>query len=173
LCNALLFFHLIDELFEIFLSHFHNNVGVHLDESSVAVPSPARVARSLCQSLNNFFVQTKVEDCVHHTRHGRSRTRTNRNEKRICLVSKFLSCDSFQFLDGFHDLSHDLIVDLSAILVVLCTSLCCDCESLRYREPKTCHLREVGTFSTKKVSHCSVTFREHINPFCCHVPMTS
>ena len=37
--DALLFLHLVDELFKIFLADFHNYIGIHLNESSVAVPS--------------------------------------------------------------------------------------------------------------------------------------
>ena len=38
LLNAFLFLHLIDKLLEVLLSNLHNNVGVHLNKSSVAVP---------------------------------------------------------------------------------------------------------------------------------------
>ena len=31
---------------------------------------------------------------------------------------------------------------------------------------KVCHFSKVGTFTTQKVSHISVTFCKHVNPFC-------
>ena len=40
LSNALFFLHLVDKLFKVLLADFHNDVREHLDESSVAVPSP-------------------------------------------------------------------------------------------------------------------------------------
>ena len=69
LLNALLSLHLVDKLFKILLTNFHNYVRIHLNESSVAVPSPSWVIRLSSDSLNNFFVKTEVKDCIHHTRH--------------------------------------------------------------------------------------------------------
>ena len=36
LLNTLLLFHCIDQLLEVLLTYFHNNVGIHLDKSSIA-----------------------------------------------------------------------------------------------------------------------------------------
>jgi len=58
LLNAFFSFHLVDELFKVFLSDFHNNIGEHLDKSSVAVPSPTWIAGLLSQNLYYFFIQT-------------------------------------------------------------------------------------------------------------------
>ena len=163
---AFFFFHLVDEFFEIFLADFHNNVGIHLDKSSVAVPCPARIAGCCSKCLYYFFIQTKVQDGIHHTRHRSSCTGTNGYKQRIFLISELLSCDLFQLCHSLHDLSHDLIVDLSAILIVLSTSFCCYSESLRNRQAQACHLSQVGTLATEKVSHVRITFGEHIHPFC-------
>ena len=57
---SLLSLHLIDQLFKILLSNFHNNVGKHLDESSVAVPCPARITGLCSQNLYYFLIQTQV-----------------------------------------------------------------------------------------------------------------
>ena len=67
--NALFFLHLIDELLKILLSDFHNYVREHLDESSVAVPSPTGVAGLLCNYVYNVLVKTEVENGIHHTGH--------------------------------------------------------------------------------------------------------
>ena len=67
--DALFFFHLVDQGFKILFADFHNNVGIHLDESSVAVPSPSGVTGLCSDNVNNLLVKTEVEDCVHHTRH--------------------------------------------------------------------------------------------------------
>ena len=42
--------------------------------------------------------------------------------------------DLFHLSDVFSNLSLDFIVDLSSILIKLCTSFCCNCESLWYRK---------------------------------------
>ena len=56
LLNTSLSLHLIDELLEVFLTNFHNYVRIHLNESSVAVPSPTLIAGFLSKSVNNFFI---------------------------------------------------------------------------------------------------------------------
>ena len=60
LLHALFSLHLIDEFFEVLLTNFHYDVGVHLDKSSVAVPSPARVIGLFCDYVNNFLIETEV-----------------------------------------------------------------------------------------------------------------
>ena len=127
-------FHFVDQLFEVFFSYFHNYVRVHLDKSSVAIPCPTRISGMSCQNFYYFFIQTQVQDSIHHTRHGCSCTRTNGNQKRIFFVAEFLSGDLFHFCDGFHDLSHDLIINFSSVFIVLSTSFCCNCEALWYRQ---------------------------------------
>ena len=77
LLNTLLLFHCIDQLLEVLLTYFHNNVGIHLDKSSIAVPSPTRVAGLLSDYVNNGLIQTKVQNGIHHTGHGCSRAGTN------------------------------------------------------------------------------------------------
>ena len=60
LSYALFSLHPVNELFKIFLADFHNNVGEHLDKSSVAVPCPARIAGLCSQNLNYFLIQAQV-----------------------------------------------------------------------------------------------------------------
>ena len=67
--HALLLFERIDELLEVFLADLHNDVGIHLDKSSVAVPSPTGIAGFSGDNRNTVFVKTEVKDCVHHTGH--------------------------------------------------------------------------------------------------------
>ncbi len=43
LSNALSLLHLVDELLKVLLADLHNNVGIHLNKSSVAVPRPTGV----------------------------------------------------------------------------------------------------------------------------------
>ena len=42
--HALALLHPVDEGFKILFAHFHDHVGVHLDEPAVAVPRPAGIA---------------------------------------------------------------------------------------------------------------------------------
>ena len=45
-----------------------------IDETSVAVPCPTWVSGFFCHCINNFFIKTKVKDCIHHTWHRSSST---------------------------------------------------------------------------------------------------
>ena len=169
--HALFFLHLVDELLEVLLTNFHNNVREHLDETSVGVvyktlESRIRIALDHCS--NNVVVQTEVQDGVHHTRHRSTCAGTNGNQKRIVQIAELLAVDLFHLLNAFHDLSHDFVVDLAAILIVLCASLSGDGEALRYRKTDAGHLSQVCALASEKVAHGHVAFAEHINPFVCH-----
>ncbi len=165
LFNALLSLHLVDELFEVLLTNFHNDVGVHLDESSVAVPSPARVIGLLCDNINNFFVETEVEDGIHHTRHGSSRTGTDGNEKRVLEVTEFLTGDLLHLADVLKDLCEDLVIDLTTVFIILCTSLCGDRKTLRNRKSEVGHLSKVCTLTAEELTHAAVALRKQVNIF--------
>ena len=173
LCHTFFCFHLVDELFEIFFAYFHNDIREHLDKSAVAVPCPSRIAGFCRKYLYYFLIQTQVQDCVHHARHGCSCSGTNGNKKRVLFIAKLFAGNLFHLLDRCHNLCHDLVVDLSAVLIILCAGLCRDCKALRYRKAKVCHLRKIGTFSAKKISHIGISFCKHINPFCRHVTHSS
>ena len=169
--NALFFLHLVDELLEVLLAHFHNNVREHLDETSVGViyktlESRIRVALDHCSY--NVVIQTQVQDSVHHTRHGCTCAGTNGNQQRIVQIAELLAVDFFHLLNAVHNLRHDLIVDLAAVFIVLCTSLSCNCEALRYRKTDAGHFGQVCALASEKVAHGHVAFAEHINPFVCH-----
>ena len=67
--NALLRLHLVDELFKILLADFHDDIGKHLDEAAIAVPRPAGILRLLGERLDDFLVETKVQNRIHHAGH--------------------------------------------------------------------------------------------------------
>ena len=168
---ALFSLHLVDQLFKVLLTNFHNNVREHLNETSVGViyetlESRIRIALDHCS--NNVVVQTEVQDGVHHTRHRSTCTGTNGNQQRIVQIAELLAVDLFHLLNAVHDLSHDLVVDLAAVLIVLCAGLSCDGEALRYRQTDAGHLSQVCTLTAEEIPHGHVAFAKHINPFVCH-----
>ena len=169
--NALFFLHLVDELLKVLLADFHNHVGEHLDETSVGVIYKAlecRIRVALDHSLNHFIVQAQVQDGVHHTGHGSTGTGTNGNQKGVLEIAELLAVDLFHLSDAFHSLCHDLVIDLAAVLVVLCAGLGGDGEALGYRKTDTGHLSQVRTLAAQQVAHGHVAFAEHVNPFVCH-----
>ena len=173
LSNALLLFHLVDEFFKVLLADFHNDVGEHLDKTSVAVPSPSGVVGLFSQGVDNFFVKAEVEDGVHHAGHGSSCAGTYGNKQRILLVAELLAGDLLHLCDVFHDLSLDLIVDLSAVFVVLGAGFGGDGEALRYRQTDVGHFRKVSAFAAEKLTHVCVALGKEVNILLCHFLLSS
>ena len=174
--NAFSLFHLVDELFEIFLADFHNDVGEHLDKSSVRVVNESLefgIVVAGYHSFYNFVVKTEVEDSVHHAGHGCAGTGTNGNEKRIFEVSELLAVDLLHFCDVFHDLSHDLVVYFFAVFIIFCAGFRCYCKALRYGKSDVCHFGKVCAFTAEKFTHVGISFGEQVNILCCHVCYTS
>ena len=70
------FLHLLDQQLERLLVlgwqflHAHDNIAVHLNEATVAVPSESRIAAGFGQCIHGFVVQAEVQDGVHHAWHG-------------------------------------------------------------------------------------------------------
>ncbi len=151
--NAFLFFHLVDEFFEIFFTDFHDDIREHLNESSVTVVCPAGIARFLCNGFHHFFVQAEVEDSVHHAGHGSARARTDGNEKGILLIAELFAGDLFHLVDVVHNFSLNGRIDLSAVFVILRAGLGGNREALRNRQTDIGHLRKVCTLAAENFSH--------------------
>ena len=160
--DALLLLHLVDELFEVLLAHFHDDVGEHLDESSVAVIRPAGVARLLGKRLHDFLVKAEVEDRVHHAGHGRARTRTDGDEERVLLIAELLAADLFHLVDVLHDLRLDPGVDLTTVLIVLRAGFRRDREALGHGEADVRHLCKVCALAAEKLAHLRITFGKKV-----------
>ena len=150
---AFFLFHFVDELFKIFFADFHNNVGIHLNKSSVAVVSPSGIVRLFRHNFGNGFVKTEVKNGIHHTGHRRSCTASYRYEERIFGIAEFHSRDFFHFYDVLHNFSLDFIIDFLSVLVILCAGFRSNGKSLRNRHSESCHLCEVGTFAAQEISH--------------------
>ena len=89
--SALSFLNLIKDAFEEGLAHLHNNVGEHLDETTIRVVSKSRIAGLLREAFYCNVIQTKVQDGVHHTRHGCTCTGTNGYKERIFGITELLA----------------------------------------------------------------------------------
>ena len=167
--DTLLLFHLVDKLFKIFLAYLHDDVGEHLNETAVAVPSPARIAGLLCDDFDNLLVQSEVKNGVHHAGHRSARARTNGNEKRIFLVAELLAGDFFHLVDVLHDFSLNAGIDLLAVLVILRAGFGGNGEALRNGKSQAGHLGEVRALAAQKLAHFSVAFGEEVTIlFVCH-----
>ena len=166
--NALFLFHFIDEFFKILLADFHNDVGEHLNKSSVTVPSPAGVARFGCNGVYNFFVQAEIEDGVHHTGHRSAGAGADGNEKGVFLIAELLAANGFHFIDIRHYLSFDVGVDLPSVFIVLSARLGRNSETLRYGQTYIGHFSQVCTLAAQKFSHLCITFGKKVAILFCH-----
>ena len=159
-------------MLKVFLADFHNDVGEHLDETSVRVVNEALergIGVALDHRGHDHVVQAEVQDGVHHAGHGSARAGTDRNEQRVFEIAEFLAVDLFHFGNVLHDLGHDLVVDLSAVFIILRASLGGDREALGNRKPDVGHFREVRAFTAEQVAHIRVAFGKEIAILLCHV----
>ena len=166
--DAALFLHLVDKLLEVLLAHFHNHVGVHLDESPVAVISPAGIAGLLGHDLHDVLVEAQVQDGVHHAGHGSAGARADRDQQGVLLIAELLAGDLLHLTHILHDLGLDLIVDLTAILIVLGAGFRADGKALGDRQAELGHFRQVRALAAKKLTHGTVAFAEQIDILVAH-----
>ena len=89
------------------------------------------------------------------------------------MIAEFFAGDLFHFLDVFHDLSHDLIVDFLTVLIVLGAGFRRDGEALRNRKTEICHFSKVCAFTAEKLAHVRVAFGKKVDVFFCHCCFTS
>ena len=165
------FLHLVDELLEVFLADFHNDVGEHLDEAAVGVVNKAlelRIGVACDHCSNDIVVKTQIQDGIHHTGHGSACAGADGNEQGVGEIAKLLAVDLLHDLDVLHDLSHDLVVDLAAILIVLGAGFGGDGEALRHRQAYVGHLCKVCTLAAKQLAHVGIAFGKQIHILFAH-----
>ncbi len=163
--------HLVDELLKILLADFHNDIGEHLDEAAVGVVNKAlelRIRVAGDHRGDDIVVQTEVQNGVHHARHGSTRAGADGNEQGVGEIAKLLAVDLLHDLDILHDLGHDLVVDLAAVLIVLGARLGGNGEALGDRKTDSGHLAKVCAFAAEKLTHGSVAFTEQVNVLVAH-----
>ncbi len=87
--HAFRFFHFIYNLFKKRFRNFHHYIRVHLYKSAVRIICKSGIARFLRKPLYRRIVQTKIQNGIHHTGHGRSRAGPDRNQKGILYIAEF------------------------------------------------------------------------------------
>ena len=160
--DALLLLHLVDELLEILLAHLHHDVGVHLDKAAVAVPGPAGVVGLLGDNVHHVLIQAQVQDGVHHAGHGGPGAGADGDQQGILVIAELLTGDLLHLLDVFHDLGHDGVVDLAAILIILGAGLGGDGEALGHGQADVGHLGQIGALTAQQLAHFGVALGKEI-----------
>ena len=153
------------------LLNAHDNVTIHLKKAAVAVVSKALVFTAFGQSADGSIVEAKVEDGVHHSRHGVTSPRADSDEQGILLIAEFLAHGGLEFVDGLVDLFFKGRWVGAFMVVVVGTDLCADGESGGDREPDSGHFCQVGAFTPQEGFHCAIPIGfavpEGVNVFWC------
>ena len=177
--NSALLLHVHDnslEWIDVFLVdrlHAKHNIAIHLYETTIAVVSEALIACLASQSLYYLVVQTKVEDSIHHAWHRSTGTRTNTDKKRILHVTELRVHQSLNMLNRllyfFFEKGYNVFL---AFFKVFITNIGCDSKTWRNGDTNKIHLCQVGSLTTKQVSHVGLAFRltitKGINSFYTH-----
>ena len=167
--DATLGLHLVDEFLKIFLADFHNHVGIHLDKTTVAVPSPAGVVGFIGDDFYHILVQTQVQDGIHHAGHGGTCTGTNGDQQGVLQIAELLAGDRFYLGDILHDLRLDLVVDLFSVFIILGAGLGGDRKALRYGHTQIGHFGQIGALATQKLTHLTIALGEKIHILVFHL----
>ena len=160
-------------IFLVHRLHTQHHVAIHLHETTVRVPCKACIARLARQAFHHFVIQAKIQDSVHHARHGSACTRTNGNQQRILHITEFGTHQRLHMGNGLFNFvlqqSNDFILPH---FIIFRTNFCRYCKARRNRNPYKVHFCKVGTFPTQKVSHIGLSFclavTKGINSFFVH-----
>ena len=71
--------------------HAQRDLAEQLDEAAVGVIAETLVTGQLDQASQRLFVQTQIEDGVHHAWHGHRGTRAHRDQQRVAGTAKLLA----------------------------------------------------------------------------------
>ena len=160
--DALGFLHLVDLDLEQALGNHHNDICKHLHETAVAVVCEAGVAGLLGQTFHSLIVQAQVQDGVHHAGHGLTGTGTDRDQQGVGVVAELLAGDLFQTLEMLEDVSGDIVIDLTAVCIVLGAGIRGDGEALGNRHTGSSHLCQTGTLAAQSIFHGDLVAAEGI-----------
>ena len=163
--DALGFLHLVDLDLEQALRDHHNDVGEHLHEAAVAVVSEAGVAGLFSQTLNSLVVQAQVQDGVHHAGHGLTCAGTDGDQQGVLVIAELLAGDLFQTLEVLKDISSDLVIDLTAVCIILGAGVGGDGETLRHRHTGCGHFCQTSTLAAQSILHGDFVAAESIIAF--------
>ena len=166
--HALFGLQLIDDLFETLLGELHNNVGEHLDETAIGVICKTGVVGELGKALDHFVVEAQVQDGVHHAGHGSTGAGTHGNQQRVLGIGELLADDFFHLGQTLIDLCLDLVIDLTAVIVILGAGLGGNGEALGNRQAGVGHFGQVSALAAQEFAHVLVAFREQVDILVAH-----
>jgi len=145
------------------------DLAEQLDEAAIGVVAETLVAGQLDQPGQGGFVQTQVEDGVHHARHGHRGTGAHRHQQRIVGTAELLA--GFLLQPG-HVLPHVSHQPLGQAVVgdVVQTGLGGDHETRRHPQADLRHLAEVGALAAQQHFVLAIPFGVLIDVLLRHDP---
>ncbi len=151
--HALGFLHRMQFMLKLFLIDLHNDIGEHLDKPSVTIIRKTRIPRFPGHAFDRHVVESKVQYCIHHSRHRSARPRPYGYKEWIFRIAKLFAGNFFRLCHCIINLVNHFLRDLLAVFIILCAGLCRHNKTLRYREPQIGHFRKVRAFATQKILH--------------------
>ena len=159
---ALLLLQLVNDLLKALLGKLHHHVGEHLDKTAVAVVGKAGVVGLLGQALHRLVVQAQIQDGIHHAGHGSAGAGTYRNQQRAFHVAELLAHLLFQLFQVNKDIRHDLVVDLTAVFIVLGAGFGGNGKAGRHRHSGVGHFGQVRALAAQQLAHILVALFKQI-----------
>ena len=150
------------------LLHTHHDIAVHLDKAAITIPGEAFVIGGLCHRQHGLVVQSKIENRVHHSRHGVARAGSDRHQQWHRFgITEGRAHNSFH---PANPLLH-FCLHRPGVTAVMRVKVSADFgrnrEARWDRQTDPCHLGQVRAFATEQGLHLSVpvglTLAEVIN----------
>ncbi len=137
--------------------HTEHDVGVHLHEASVRIPGEALVTRLQGKSDHGGVVESKVQDGVHHPRHGDSRARAHGDEQRVARIGEAAPDVFLDARERRHDFAFEVRRQFSSMLEEPGADFGRDRETRRDRKTQAAHLGQVRTLAAQQVAQSGVS----------------
>ena len=145
-----------------------HHVGIHGDETPVAVLGEAAVAGFFRHRLDRHVVEAEIEHRVHHARHRGARAGAHRHQQRILRVAEFFPGDAADHGKRRLDLGLQILRIGFVVGVEIGADLGGDGEAGRHRQAEMRHLGKPRALAAEEVAHRGAPLRlaaaERIDP---------
>ena len=152
------------------LGFLHDDVGIHHDETTVAIIHETGVVGLLQHTGDGLAAEADIEDGVHHAGHGGAGAGAAADEQGVLAVVILHTHDFLDILDALPHLFHEAFGKLAVVGVVGGAALGGDGETGRHGKAQQAHLGEVGTLAAQEVLHVGFSFgslsAERVNVLC-------
>ncbi|MNE10443.1 hypothetical protein D3C80_1031590 [compost metagenome] len=143
----------VQNLFELIVADAQHHIGIHGDETTIAVEGETAVAGQLGQTFDRFVVQAQVQHRVHHPRHRGPRARAHRDQQGVGGVAEGLADNALDGLQTGGGLCGQLGRIGLAVGIIMDAGFRRDREAGRHRKAERRHLGQVRALAAEKVLH--------------------